>query len=108
MSAYVTDYREHVGVKPEKFFKATLFKGEKLMVGLNCFEPGQIQSTHDHADQDKFYFVVEGTGVFVVGDDEIEASEGKVIWAPAGVPHGVRNESDQQLIVFMGIAPSPS
>lgn len=107
MSDYHCNYRDHVGVKSEKFFKTTLFKAEHLMIGLNCFEPGQVQAVHDHADQDKFYFVVEGSGIFTVGDDEIKAVDGEIIWAPAGVPHGVRNDSNDRLVVFMGIAPSP-
>ena len=55
---------EHVGTNAEKFYKTTLFHSETLLLGLNCFEPGQVQKPHDHADQDKFYYVVEGNGRF--------------------------------------------
>ncbi len=67
MSSYLTDYRQHVGAKPDKFYKTTLFRGDHLMLGLNCLEPGQVQPVHDHGDQDKFYTVLEGVGVFTVG-----------------------------------------
>ncbi len=105
MSPYLTDYRQHVGVKPDKFYKTTLFRGDFLMLGLNCLEPGQVQPVHDHADQDKFYAVLEGMGVFTVGDDEQAAGPGVVVWAPAGLPHGVRNEGTERLVLLMGIAP---
>jgi quercetin dioxygenase-like cupin family protein len=98
---------EHTGTRPEKFFKTTLFRGELLMLGLNCLEPGQVQQPHDHADQDKFYYVVTGAGSFWLGEEQTTAVEGQLVWAPAGLIHGVANNSDQPLILLMGIAPAP-
>lgn len=102
-----TDYRGRVGSLPDKQFKATLFQSGRLMLGLNCLEPGQSQHAHVHGDQDKFYFVVEGTGEFDVGDESRSASEGMVVWAPAGVRHGVTNGADRRLVLLVGIAPFP-
>lgn len=101
------DYRDHVGARPDKFYKATLFAGPRLLLGLNCLEPGQSQAVHDHPDQDKFYFVVEGRGEFVVGAEAHTAGPGSVVWAPAGQPHGVTNAGAQRLVILMGIAPAP-
>lgn len=104
---YVTRLLDHVGAQPDKFYKTTLFRGDRLMLGVNCLEPGQVQPAHDHADQDKFYYVVEGRGRFRLGDDDIEAGPGEVVWAPAGVAHGVANDGDTRLTLLMGIAPAP-
>ena len=46
----------------EKMGKATLGSGTHLYAGLNCFEPGQEHHAHVHADQDKLYVVLDGTG----------------------------------------------
>jgi quercetin dioxygenase-like cupin family protein len=100
-----TNYRRHVGARPDKFYKTTLFESARLMVGLNCLELGQAQHAHEHADQDKFYFVIEGQGEFVVGDETHVAGAGGVVFAPAGVPHGVTNAGQARLVVLMGIAP---
>jgi mannose-6-phosphate isomerase-like protein (cupin superfamily) len=78
------------------------------MLGLNCLEPGQSQHVHTHADQDKFYFVAEGTGEFVVGDEKRRAGQGMVVWAPAGVTHGVTNTGTERLVLVVGIAPFPA
>ena len=59
MQNYFINYKDFVGTNPEKLFKVTLVKSERLMLGLNCLEPGQIQKVHDHSDQDKFYFVLQ-------------------------------------------------
>lgn len=107
MSNFV-DYREQVGSRPDKFFKATLFQGDFMMVGLNCLEPGQVQAVHDHSDQDKVYLVLEGSGRFTVGGEVRETSAGMVVWASAGVPHGVENAADQRLVLLICMAPPPS
>lgn len=99
------NWREHAGSRPDKFFKATLWQGEHVMVGLNCLEAGQTQTVHAHEGADKFYFVVEGTGKFLVGDNEETVSAGMLVVAPAGVPHGVTNNGDERLSVLIGIAP---
>ena len=101
----ITHYSDHVGANPSKVFKSTLFRSERLMLGLNCLHPGQEQHLHVHGGQDKFYFVVEGTGRFVVGGETRAAGAGCAVWAPAGVPHGVRNDSQERLVLLIGIAP---
>jgi mannose-6-phosphate isomerase-like protein (cupin superfamily) len=107
MSNFV-DYRERIGSNPDRQFKTTLFESGRLMLGLNCLEPGQSQHVHTHADQDKFYFVAEGTGEFVVGDEKKRAGQGMVVWAPAGVTHGVTNTGTERLVLLVGIAPFQS
>jgi quercetin dioxygenase-like cupin family protein len=99
------DYRDHTGSNLEKAFKATLFESPRLMLGLNCLEPGQIQAAHTHGAQDKFYFVVEGEGEFNVGAETRHAGAGLSVWAPAGVAHGVANRGVERLVVLVGIAP---
>lgn len=102
-----THYRQHVGDNPSKVFKSTMFRSDRLMLGLNCLHPGQTQAPHVHGGQDKFYFVVEGTGEFVVGDERQVAGEGSVVWAPADVSHGVVNTGTGRLVLMVGIAPGP-
>lgn len=104
MSSFL-DYRDHTGASPEKFFKSTLVESPRLLLGLNCLEPGQAQAAHTHADQDKFYFVIEGDGEFTVGSETRLAGEGVMVLAPAGVPHGVTNLGSARLVVLVGIAP---
>jgi quercetin dioxygenase-like cupin family protein len=101
------DYHDYTGSKPDKFFKSTLFQSSNLLLGINCLDLGQSQPVHAHADQDKFYFVLEGEGEFTLGDEKRVVSSGWSVWAQAGVPHGVTNSSSDQLILLVGIAPAP-
>lgn len=101
------DWREHAGASLEKFYKTTLWQGDQMTVGLNCLEPGQTQSTHSHTGAEKFYFVLEGSGRFTVGDEEQDAAAGALILAPSGVPHGVTNNGPTRLSLLVIIAPPP-
>ena len=104
---YFFHWRQHTGSKPEKFYKTTLFQGEQMLIGLNCLESGQTQSVHAHEGADKFYFVLEGSGTFSVGDEERQAEAGTIIAAPAGIKHGVTNSGNERLSLLVTIAPPP-
>jgi quercetin dioxygenase-like cupin family protein len=102
------DWREHTGISIEKFYKTTLWQGQHMMVGLNCLEPGQTQNLHAHSGADKFYVVLEGAGVFTIGEEERDAEMGAVIAAPAGIQHGVKNAGSERLTLLVAISPPPN
>ena len=108
MSDYFITPLEHVQGRAEKPFKHTFFQSERLLTGLNCLLPGQQQPIHDHAEQDKFYYVVAGTGRFTVGDAEKICGAGELILAPAGIEHGVENQGTELLAFITVIAPFPT
>jgi quercetin dioxygenase-like cupin family protein len=99
------DWREHAGSQPEKFFKTTLWQTDHLMLGLNCLDAGQTQKVHAHDGADKIYYVLEGEGNFTIGDEQTTATQGMLILAPAGIPHGVTNNGGQRLSVLVTISP---
>jgi len=98
---------QHAVFNPEKMGKATLFRSDRLMVGLNAFEPGQEHALHAHAQMDKLYHVLTGTGVFLLEDREIAMEPGVMLVAPEGVPHGIRNTGSDRLVVLAVLAPAP-
>ena len=101
------DYREHVAPREGAVGKSTLFESPRLLLGLNSLEPGVEQRVHTHSGQDKFYHVLEGHGTFTIGDTVRELGAGHVVWAAAGVEHGVVNHRDERLVLLVGIAPAP-
>ncbi|MDQ3668606.1 MAG: cupin domain-containing protein [Acidobacteriota bacterium] len=101
------DWHEHAGPRAENFYKTTLWQGEHIVVGLNCLKPNQTQSAHAHQGADKFYFVLEGEGKFTVGSEERNATAGALVFAPAGVEHGVTNMGGERLSLLVAIAPGP-
>ena len=98
---------EHAVFKKEKMGKSTLFESERILVGLNCFEPGQEHKLHAHAGMDKVYQVLAGQGLFLLEDREIAVQPGVMLVAPEGVPHGVRNTGSERLVLLAILAPGP-
>ena len=92
----------------EKMKKNGIFETDRFFCDTYCFEPAQEQSSHSHAGQDKVYYVLEGKGVFTVGDEEEELGPGEIALAPAGQNHGVVNRSQQRLVTLVFVTPKPS
>jgi quercetin dioxygenase-like cupin family protein len=106
MSDYFRKVERSAAFSPDKAVKSDLWAGERLFLGLNCFEPGQAQKVHAHAGADKFYYVCSGRARLTVGEETREVGPGDIVWAPAGVPHGVETALERT-ILLVGIAPPP-
>ncbi len=87
--------------------KSDLFNGSTLFAGLNCLEAGQSQAIHSHAGADKFYLVVSGKARMTVGAETRLAETGTLIFAPAGIPHGVA-EAVERTVLLVAMAPPPA
>ena len=87
--------------------KSTIFRSDRIMVGLNSFEPGQEHKLHAHEGMDKVYHVLEGRGTFLLEDREVAMESGIMLVAPEGVAHGIRNDGGQRLVVLAVLAPAP-
>lgn len=90
-----------------KMGKSTLFESDRMLVGLNSFEPGQEHALHAHEGMDKVYQVLQGQGSFLLEDRELAMNPGAMLIAPSGVPHGIRNEGNEPLVVLAILAPGP-
>lgn len=107
MTEYFINPLDHAQGRAEKPFKQTFFQSERLLTGLNCLLPGQKQPIHDHVEQDKFYYVLAGAGLFTVGGVKKVCHAGELILAPAGIEHGVENQGTELLTFITVIAPFP-
>jgi mannose-6-phosphate isomerase-like protein (cupin superfamily) len=87
--------------------KSTIFQSDRILVGLNAFEPGQEHRLHGHAGMDKVYHVLAGRGVFLLEGREEPMEAGMMLIAPEGVLHGIRNTGTERLLVLAILAPSP-
>jgi mannose-6-phosphate isomerase-like protein (cupin superfamily) len=92
----------------EKMQKNALFDSPHLFYDTYCLLPGQAQKVHAHEGSDKVYYVLRGTGRFTVGEEEQDFGEGHAVIARAGDPHGVRNETREELVLLVTMAPRPT
>ncbi|MDP9121202.1 MAG: cupin domain-containing protein [Acidobacteriota bacterium] len=98
---------DHAVYDTVRMGKSTLFQSDRLLVGLNAFEPGQEHKLHAHAGMDKVYHVLLGRGTFLLDGREVPMEAGTMLIAPAEVPHGIRNTGSGRLLVLAILAPSP-
>lgn len=98
---------DSIAFSEEKMQKNSLFDSPHLFYDTYCLLPGQAQKVHAHEGSDKVYYVLEGTGRFTVGDEERDLGAGEAVIARAGEPHGVRNASEENLVLLVTMAPPP-
>jgi mannose-6-phosphate isomerase-like protein (cupin superfamily) len=99
---------EEISFSEEKMKKNSLFDSPHLFYDVYCLMSGQAQKVHAHEGSDKVYYVLRGTGRFTVGYEEEDLGAGHGVIARAGVPHGVRNETGENLVILVTMAPIPS
>jgi quercetin dioxygenase-like cupin family protein len=97
-----------VRFSPEKMQKINLFETEQMFCDVYCLEPGQAQKPHTHADATKLYYVIEGTGEFVIGEETRTLGRGQLVWSAPGEVHGVRNPTTDRLVLLVAMAPNPN
>ncbi len=97
-----------VSFSEEKMKKNAIFDSPHLFYDTYCLLPSQAQKVHAHEGSDKIYYVLEGTGRFTVGDEEQDLSAGNAVIARAGEPHGVRNDTEENLVILVTMAPRPT
>ncbi len=92
----------------EKMNKVNLYESARMFCDVYCLLPGQAQKPHDHAGNDKVYFALTGTCTVRIGDTDRALPPGGLAVAPAGVIHGVRNDSSEPATLLVMMAPHPS
>jgi quercetin dioxygenase-like cupin family protein len=106
MIRHFIDLAQSVHFDAAGMTKGDVLRGATLFAGLNCFEPGQQQPVHSHAGADKFYLVISGKARIAVGAEEQVVGPGTLVFAPAGVPHGV-SEALERTVMLIAMAPPP-
>ncbi len=65
-------------------------------MGFSTWKPGASTKQMVH-ETEEMAFIVSGKGKLSVGDKFVSYKAGQGVLIPAGVPHGVVNDSDQDL-----------
>lgn len=70
----------------------------KSMLGISTFKPGVSTDQLIH-DEEEMCYVLQGQGALNVGNKVISYKSGEAVYIPAGVPHGVHNTGDEDLVM---------
>ncbi|MGH1365186.1 MAG: cupin domain-containing protein [Calditrichia bacterium] len=97
-----------IGFKEEKMQKIPIFESDKLFFDHYCLLPGQHQKVHSHKTEDKIYIVMQGIATFDIGNEIRDLTAGNAVIARATVPHGVKNNTQEKLVLLVTMAPRPA
>ncbi len=103
----LTRPRERARFKADNFACDTLLAGDSLTVDLLCLGPGGELPAHRHEHTEHLLTVITGRGRFRIGSESVDVGEGESVLAPSGLYHGVKNATDEPLLVQQVSAPKP-
>jgi quercetin dioxygenase-like cupin family protein len=67
--------------------------------------PNSGPPLHRHSREEEGFFIVEGSFLFLVGEEKIEAHVGDFLWAPRGIPHTFLNIGSSPARVLVTMSP---
>ena len=65
-----------------------IFSGDQAMLSIVTIEPNAKGKIHSHP-QEQWGFLIEGSGIRIQGNEEIEINKGDFWQTPGGVDHGI-------------------
>jgi len=66
----------------------------QLTVGRFAVGKGEAPPFHLHTREDEIFMLISGTASLWLGDQQMELSEGGIVYLPKNIPHGYRITSD--------------
>ena len=75
-----------------------------LCVLTQSLEPGSVVPVHHHETAEQVLFVISGSGLITLDDQQIDAQAGATVYIPQSVLHGITNTGDEELVLFQAAA----
>ncbi len=76
-----------------KVLARAVYDNDRTQVMHIELNPGEGLKPHK-TPMDVFFYILEGEGIVVIGEEEETVGEDMLIESPKGIPHLLRNESD--------------
>ena len=74
-------------------------KENKNMMGYSVFKAGIDTKRKIHVDAEELAYIASGSGKITIGDRLVPFKSGDSLYIPAGVPHGVRNDGNDDIVM---------
>ncbi|MCY7419383.1 MAG: cupin domain-containing protein [Chloroflexi bacterium] len=92
-------------VADASFVRHKLLASASLRIVQLGFEPGFPTIPHYHPGAGEFFHILWGSGRFVIGEDDLTAVPGDLLYAPPGVIHQII-AGDGGLRFLAGVSPN--
>jgi quercetin dioxygenase-like cupin family protein len=100
-----SDLRDYVDFDLDAAVGRRIFTTDVVAVDLVCLEPGQVIDARTLGGADAIYTVLGGRVWVVTDDAEVTLDPLQAVVIPAGVPHGLRNDGIDPLILQVVVSP---
>jgi quercetin dioxygenase-like cupin family protein len=74
---------------------------KNVALGTQQLPIGAGISRHQHAHMDEFFYVLEGSGAFILNDTRHAVERGGIIFVPKGSWHGIENPNSGLLLLWI-------
>ena len=98
MKTQILNVQELKKFKEDKHYKETIWSDDHSSINLICMKPGQEIITHTHHGN-HVWMVMEGTGELLSGKESQTISAGQIVIVPTFESHGIRNASQEDLVI---------
>ena len=98
MKSQVLDVQNLKKFDDVKRHQETIWSDDHSRISLICMKPGQEIITHTHHGN-HVWMVMEGTGEFLSGKQSQAITTGQIVIVPAFEDHGIRNSSEENLVI---------
>ena len=75
-------------------------------MGMVIIEPGNSGNPHYHKEEQETWYILEGNGKLIIGNEEVQIHPDMVVVAPAGVEHQIFNIGNQTLKALFIFTPA--
>jgi mannose-6-phosphate isomerase-like protein (cupin superfamily) len=94
----ISDFEKNVPiVKTSDVYDIHDLELEHLTASVTVLHAGKQTRGHAHDNIEEIYFFLNGNGKMLVGEEEIDVSEGDMVAIPCGVFHRVINNSGEDV-----------
>jgi len=98
MKTRILDVQKLKKFDDAKRHQETIWTDDHSRINLLCMKPGQEIVTHTHHGN-HIWLVMEGKGELVSGKQTQTIEVGKIVIVPAFEDHGIRNSSEENLVI---------
>jgi len=79
-------------------------KGVSFIIGN--IAPGGGTAPHRHEHEEELYYVIEGSGLWRIGDEEFLGKPGAALYVPPNTEHSMVNNGDGKLKIVLLHSPA--
>jgi len=91
-------------VTPLGFVARRLLDQPSFLIMNLLLKPGEAVEKHDMPD-DAFFYVVKGSGIIEVGEEQTSAGETDIVFSPKNTPRGLYASPDHEFHVLIVRSP---